>query len=246
MPEAGLEFPELELIDSLIYRLDSLINESDSAPLVIAAAGQAKRAVYRILNNPVLDRKPKTAEAVLLDDAKLVLQCSKTDLVRQSTLEVVVQASKNGRGENMAVINGRVDGIKRVRGGYHVEIEVVDRRMRRITPGQKIRECLRRNDVSGWNRWCQDIRDEIELTGIDLKNSDLSGYDFCGADLSGSDLSGANLTGAVLAGADLRHCNLANVTVTGADFFHAFMNSSQEPLLGQSGMPEVESVIFGN
>jgi hypothetical protein len=244
MPDATADFQELELIDSLISRLDGLINESDSAPLFIASPEQAKRAFYRAFNGAGLDRKLGASEAVFLDDSRLILHCNKTDLVRQAVLEVTVQASKNGRGENIAMVNGRVIGLKRVRGGYDVEIEISGRSMRRITPGQKLRECIGKNDSAGWNRWCQDIRDGIELTGMNLRGMDLSGYDLCCADLSGADLSGANLSGAILAGADLRQCAMANATAAGADFFHASMDRSQEPLLAQSGLLEMESVVF--
>ena len=244
MAEALAEFQELELISGLIGKLENLINESDSVPLVISSPDQAKRAAYVILNSASLDRKPKPAEAAALNESRLILHCNKTDLVKQTQLEVTIQAGKNGRGENMATVTGRVAGLKRVRGGYDIEIAVTELRMSRITPGQKLRECLNRKDAATWNRWCQDIRDEIDLTGMDLRQQDLSGYDLCCADLSGSDLTGANLTGAILAGANLRQCRLDNAAVTATDFFHAVMNRGQAQLLAQSGMPEVESVVF--
>jgi hypothetical protein len=244
MAEALAEFQELGLVNSLISGLENLITESDSVPLVISSPDQAKRAAYVILNATTLDRKPKPAEAMALNESRLILHCNKTDLVKQANLEVTIQAGKNGRGENTAVVTGRVLGLKRVRGGYDIEIGVGELRMSRITPGQKLRECLGRKDTAAWNRWCQDILDEIDLTGMDLRQQDLSGYDLCCADLSGSDLTGANLAGTILAGANLRQCKLENVTVTTTDFFHAVMHRGQVQLLAQSGMPEIESVVF--
>ncbi|MDR2390278.1 MAG: pentapeptide repeat-containing protein [Planctomycetota bacterium] len=238
------EFQELELLDSLIFRLEALINESDSAPLVIASPAQSRRAMYTVPNNPAFDRKPKSGEAVLLNDKSLILHCTKTDLVRQIVIEVAIHANKNGHGENMAMVSGRVVALRRVRGGYDIEIEVAGQRMARITPGQKIRECLRRGDAAGWNRWCQDIADAIDLTGIALENAELAGYDLCCADLTGSDLSGANLAGAILSGADLRQCKLDDATMIGADLFHSSMLRVQAPFLLQSGMVEAESVTF--
>lgn len=246
MPVEEAAFPELELVDRLIGGLEALIHESDETPLSIESSQQARRAVYRILaaSNPS-DRKSHTADAIYLDSAKLVLRCSSTEVVRLTPLEVVIQAEKTGRGETMALITGKAHAIKRVRGGYDVEIEIREMHKTRITPGQKLRECLNRTDAAAWNRWCQDIRDGmLELVGMDLTASDLSGYDLCCADLSGSDLSGANLTGAILAGANLTQCAMDKATVTGADFFRARMRKGQASLVRQSGMPEVESVVY--
>lgn len=238
-------FPELALIDELITGLEALIAESDETPLAITSTDKPKRAVYRVLNDTSpTGRKARTGEAVHLDAERLVLRCNTTEVVKQTPMEVAVMAEKSGRGESMAIIKGKAIGLKRVRGGYDIEIEIREMRKTRVTPGQKLRECLGKGDVTGWNRWCQDIRDNIELIGMDLKRADLAGYDLCCTDLTGADLSGANLSGAILAGADLVHCRLENVTVTGADFFRARMNRDQAPLLQLCGMPEVESVVF--
>ena len=238
-------YPELALVDELIGKLEALITESDETPLAISTAEQPKRSVYRIIGNSAIpDRKPKPAEAVYLDESHLILRCAKTEVVRQTTLEIAVQAEKSGRGETMAVVIGKALSLKRVRGGYDIDIEITEMRKTRVTPGQKLRECLGKNDPAAWNRWCQDIRDTMELAGMDLKKADLSGYDLCCSDLSGADLTGANLTGAILAGADLSGCTLEKATVTGADFFRAKMTRAQAWLLPLSGMPEVESVIF--
>lgn len=245
MPEATLKYPELELVDKLIYGLEALIHESDETPLSIAVNQRPKRAVYRIVGaaSPS-ERKINTSDAVYFDAIRLVLRCNNTEVVRQTPLEVMVQAEKSGRGETMAIILGKAQNLKRVRGGYDIEVEISEMRKTRITPSQKLRECLGKNDAATWNRWCQDIRDSIELMGMDLQAADLAGYDLCCADLSGSNLTGANLTGANLAGADLTHCTLDKATVTGADFFRAKMQREQAPLVQLSGMPEVESVIF--
>ena len=245
MPETAIAFPELELLDSLIVGLEELIHESDETPLSIDNNQRPRRAFYRILGTTSpSDRKINAGDAVYLDATKLVLRCNNTEVVRLTPMEVMVQAEKSGRGETMAIIQGRAQNLKRVRGGYDIDIEISEMRKSRITPGQKLRECLGKNDSNAWNRWCQDIRDNIELMGMDLRKAELGGYDLCCADLTGSDLTGANLTGTVLAGADLSHCIMERVTVTGTDFFRAKMNRSQAPLLQQSGMPEIESVIF--
>lgn len=243
--QAAPAFPELELIDQLITGLEALITESDESPLSIGLSDRPRRAFYRVLNDPSpTGRKAKTGEAVYLDSDKLVLRCNTTEVVKMTPMEVVVQAEKSGRGETMAVIKGKALVLRRVRGGYDIEIEINEMRKTRVTPGQKLRECLGKNDVTGWNRWCQDIWDGIELIGMDLKRADLSGYDLCCSDLTGANLSGANLSGAILAGANLVHCRMENVTVTGTDFFRAKMTREQGQLLQLSGMPEVESVVF--
>ena len=240
-----LTFPELELVDSLIAGLEALIHESDETPLTIEANQKPKRAVYRILTgNSPSERKVRIGDAVYLNANMIVLRCNTTEVVRLTPLEIMVQAEKSGRGETMAIIRGKARELKRVRGGYDIEIDIEEMRKTRVTPSQKLRECLHKNDSTGWNRWCQDIRDDIELMGMDLRRADLTGYDLCCADFTGSDLTGANLSGAILAGADLTHCIMEKVSVAGADFFHAKMSRSQAPLLQQSGMPEVESVVF--
>lgn len=245
MPESISEFPQLELVDSLIAGLEALLVESDELPLSIKLSDRPKRVVYRLLGNIVMsDRKPKIADAVYLDETRLVLHCSKTEVVKAMQVEAAIQAEKGGRGETTAIVTGRVAGLKRVRGGYDIEIDIKEMRKTRVSPDQKLHECLGKNDPAGWNRWRQDINDNLELMGVTLKNADLSGYDLSCADLTGSDLTGANLTGTILAGADLSHCALDDATVTGADFFRAKMNRAQAPLLAQSGMLEVESVIF--
>lgn len=238
-------FPELALIDQLIAGLEALIAESDESPLHIDSHQPSKRAIYRIIGtNTPIEKKKLPCDAIYLDGTKLILRCNNTEAVRQTQLEVAVQAEKSGRGETMAMIRGKVTNTKRVRGGYDLEIDIVEMRKTRITPGQKLRECLGKSDQAAWNRWCQDIKGNLELIGMDLKRADLTGYDLCCADLTGSDLSGANLAGAVLAGADLTGCKLDSATVAGTDFFRAKMKRSQAAVLAQSGMPEVESVLF--
>ncbi len=239
-------FPELELLDSLIAGLEHLIAESDETPLTIETNQKPKRAAYRILLPGVSpsERKVKFGDAVYLNNNLLIIRCNTTEVVRLTPMEVIIQIEKGGNGETKAVVTGKARDLKRVRGGYDIEIDIEEMRKTRVTPGQKLRECLAKNDTSGWNRWCQDIPDKIELTGVDLRRADLTGYDLCCADLNGSDLSGANLTNAVLAGADLSHCVMEKVSTAGADFFRAKMNRTQAALLQQSGMPEVESVIF--
>lgn len=245
MPEEAVSFPELELLDELLSSLEALIQESDETPLSIEAHQKPRRAVYRILSaaSPS-ERKSFFGDGVYLDADKLILRCTNTGVVRLTPLEVTVQAEKSGRGETMAIINGRARDLRRVRGGYDIEVEIDEMRKVRVTPSQKLRECLDKADPTAWNRWCQDIRDSLELIGMDLAGADLGGYDLCCADLSGSDLTGANLSGAILAGADLTRCVLDRASVAGADFFRARMNRAHAGLLNQAGMPEVESVVF--
>lgn len=238
----------IEMLDDLIVKLQLLITQADETPLVITLQDQSKRAVYRPIGNVAntVDRKPKTADAIYLTAAKLILRCAKTEVVRLMSVEVTVTGGKNGRGEISFVITGTVSGLKRVRGGYEVEIDIGETRRVQVTPGQKLRESVEKNDAAGWNRWCQDIKDTIDLAGISLPNADLTGYDLCCADLTGADLSGSDLSNAVLAGADLSHTNLDSVKAAGADFFRARMNRKHAALLGSSGMPEKESVVFGD
>ncbi len=236
-------YSELELLDGLIAQLEGLISESDESPLLIDINDAPKRGNYRV----VADRrntKSHSCDAVYLDDSRLVFRCTRSEVVRLAPLEVTIQAEKSGRGETFATITGKALGTRRVRGGYEIEMEVAEPRKTRITPGQRLRDCVSRGDVAGWNRWVQEIRDNIELMNVNLRKADLSGFDLCCCDLSGSDLSDANLTGAILAGSDLSQCNLERTTVFGADFFRAKMTRQQASLLPLSGMPEVESVFF--
>lgn len=245
MPDAAVSFPELELLDQLLSSLEALIQESDEAPLAIEAHQRPRRAVYRVLSaTSPSEKKSFFGEAIFLDATRLVLRCNTTTAVRQTPIEATVQAEKSGRGETTAIITGKALTIRRVRGGYDIDIEISETRKIRVTPSQKLRECVDKGDSAAWNRWCQDIRDSVELVGMDLHGADLSGYDLCCADLTGSDLAGANLTGAILAGSDLTECNLEKAVVTGTDFFRAKLNRAHAPLVAQAGLPEVESVIF--
>ncbi len=242
---ATVEFQELALVDELIAGLEALITESDEAPLSIDATQRPKKSVYRNLSaTNQQERKPHPCDAVYLDPQMVTLRCNSTELVRQTPLEIMIQAEKSGRGETMAIIKGKAKEIKRIRGGYDIDIDIAEMRKTRTTPGQKLRECLQKNDAATWNRWVQDIPGRVELTGMDLKNAELNGYDFCCADFTGSDFTGANLGGAILAGADLRNCVMERVTAAGADLFRARLNRIHAPLVSQSGMPETESVIL--
>lgn len=240
-------FPELELIDSLIAGVEALITESDETPFYIDMHQAPRKAFYRIFNSGIRGQSDKRiyhADAVFLNDECLILRCNDTSVVKQMQLHATVQAEKSSRGEVLVVMQGKVRELKRIQGGYDVEIEITETRKIKITPAQKLRDCILHNDVTGWNRWCNDIPGSLELTGTDMRMTNLSGYDLCLADFTGSDFTGANLSGAIFAGAVLRDCVLENVTVTGTDFFHARMNRSQAALLQQSGMPEIESVVF--
>lgn len=244
--DAVTTYPELQIINSLIQQIEALIAESDVTPLRIEPPDPPRRAVYRVIGNSISlsTRKAHSCEAVRLDGSKLVLRCPKTELVRQMNLEVTVFAEKTGRGESYAGIVGKVTGLRRIRGGYDIDVDIIEKRMQQVAAVQRLREFISKNDAQGWNRWCQEISGSLELKGMDLHQADLSGYDLCCADLAGSDLSDANLAGAILAGADLSECDINGAMVAGADFFRAKLNRSQAWVLPVSGMPEVESVLF--
>lgn len=244
---ASTMFPELDLIDSLINGLELLLTESDETPLRIETTDRPKRATYRILNvTSPTERRMHAAEAVYLDGSTLILRCNDTQAVRQTQMEVTVRAEKTGRGEVIAVLAGKVRELQRVRGGYDVALDILDMRKHKITPAQKLRDCVNHGDAAGWNRWCHDIVGIIELNNMDLRSVDLNGYDLCCVDFAGSDFTGANLSGAIMAGSDISQCILENVTAVGTDLFNARMNRAQAALVQQSGMPEVESVVFEN
>ncbi|EAC2858190.1 pentapeptide repeat-containing protein [Listeria monocytogenes] len=68
-------------------------------------------------------------------------------------------------------------------------------------------------------KWLRDEGGErADLTGADLRHTNLSN-----AVLTGADLTHANLSNADLTGADLRHANLSNAVLTGADLTHAVL-----------------------
>ena len=242
---AAAEFAELSLVDELIAGLEALIAESDETPLFIDSSQRPRRSAYRnLVAANLAERKLRPCDAVHLDAQNLTLRCNTTEVVRQTPLEVTIQAEKSCRGETMATIIGKVREIRRVRGGYEIDIDISETRKNRTTPSQKLRECLRKNDAATWNRWVQDIPGHLELMGMDLKKADLSGFDLCCTDFTGSDFTGANLGGAILGGSILRNCVLEKVTAAGADLFMANLDRMHAPLVVQSGMPETESVIL--
>ncbi len=243
--EPVVEFPELSLVDELIAGLEALITESDETPLSIELTQRPRRSVYRNLSAAgPQERKLHGCDAVYLSAERLTLRCNTTEVVRQVPLEIMIQAEKSGRGETMAIIKGKAREIRRVRGGYDIDVDIAEMRKTRMTPSQKLRECLLKSDAATWNRWVQDIPGRVDLMGMDLKNAELAGFDLCCADFTGSDFSGANLGGSILAGADLRNCAMEGVSVAGADLFRARMNRTQASLVSQAGLPETESVIL--
>ncbi|HAC2959947.1 TPA_asm: pentapeptide repeat-containing protein [Listeria monocytogenes] len=64
------------------------------------------------------------------------------------------------------------------------------------------------------------------LTGADLRHTNLSNAVLTGADLTHANLRHTNLSNAVLTGADLRHTNLSNAVLTGADLTHANLSNA--------------------
>ncbi|EAC2704501.1 pentapeptide repeat-containing protein [Listeria monocytogenes] len=71
-------------------------------------------------------------------------------------------------------------------------------------------------------KWLRDEGGErADLTGADLRHTNLTN-----AVLSGADLRHANLTNADLSGADLRHANLTNADLSGADLRHANLTNA--------------------
>ncbi|EAF3550096.1 pentapeptide repeat-containing protein [Listeria monocytogenes] len=71
-------------------------------------------------------------------------------------------------------------------------------------------------------KWLRDEGGErADLTGADLRHTNLTN-----AVLTGADLRHTNLTNAVLSGADLRHANLTNADLSGADLRHANLTNA--------------------
>lgn len=242
---AEIAFPELELVDTLIAGLESLLAESDEIPLRIDSTQSPKRALYRILGGSgPEERRVYTSEAIRLDGTTLYLRCQDTHLVKQTPVQVTVQTEKTGRGEVMAIFQGKVRETKRIQGGYEVILDTTGTNKFRVTAAQKLRDFIANNDATGWNRWCYDIPGVIELTDMDLRMAELNGFDLCCANFTGSDFSGANLSGAIMAGANFTRCDMKNVTAVGTDLFNARLSRNQAFLLQQSGMPEVDSVII--
>lgn len=242
---AEIAFPELEMVDGLIAGLEALLVESDETPLRIDSTHPPKRAIYKIFGGGgPSERRVYHAEALFLDDTRLVLRCQDTHLVKQTPVQVTIQAEKSGRGEVIAIFKGKVKDLKRVQGGYDVFIEIAETNKLRVTAAQKLRDFVAHGDAMGWNRWCHDIPGIIELVGMDLRSVDLNGFDLCCADLTGSDLTGANLSGAIMSGSILIRCVIKNVTAVGTDLFAARLSRNHASLLQQSGMPEVDSVII--
>jgi hypothetical protein len=75
---------------------------------------------------------------------------------------------------------------------------------------------LRGTDLRGANLRGTDLRD-ANLYGADLRDANLYGADLRGANLYGADLRGANLQGANLQGANLRETNLYFANFSGAN-----------------------------
>ncbi len=146
--EAVVEFPELSLVDELIAGLEALITESDETPLSIESTQRPRKSVYRNLTaTNSQERKLHPCEAVYLSGERLTLRCHNTEIVRQMALEIMIQAEKSGRGETMAIVKGKAREIRRVRGGYDIDVDIAEMRKTRMTPSQKLRECLLKNDA---------------------------------------------------------------------------------------------------
>ena len=83
-----------------------------------------------------------------------------------------------------------------------------------------------------WDEWRTENPDvNIDLSGADLSNADLSDVNLSGADLSdvnlsSADLNHANLSEANLSSADLNHANLSEVDFSGADLTMADLSST--------------------
>ncbi|GAA4737019.1 toll/interleukin-1 receptor domain-containing protein [Flavisolibacter ginsenosidimutans] len=91
--------------------------------------------------------------------------------------------------------------------------------------------------VESWNKWRETkIYAYPDLSGINLKDTNLSGADLSGANLSQTYLAGANLSGcdlsyaillgANLAGADLSNAQLRDGNYSGADFSRADLSDT--------------------
>jgi hypothetical protein len=100
------------------------------------------------------------------------------------------------------------------------EVEIADsfaERSIRDQRGEAIRQALKSgSDLSGCNLRDSDLRDS-DLSGCNLRDSDLSGCNLSGCNLSGCNLSGCNLRDSDLRDSDLRDSDLSGCNLRDSD-----------------------------
>ena len=82
-------------------------------------------------------------------------------------------------------------------------------------------------DVDAWNRWREENPQlHPDLSGANLRDTDLRVADLVAADLSGAQLIMANLSGADLREADLSGANLVGARLVGVDIEDAELSAA--------------------
>jgi uncharacterized protein YjbI with pentapeptide repeats len=95
-----------------------------------------------------------------------------------------------------------------------------------------INECIEKQDITIWNKWRQENPNiRPDLSGIDIRRTNLSnaalqGVILKGANLRGADLSWADLTGADLNKTNLRRTNLSAANLTEVNFSEANLSEA--------------------
>ena len=85
-----------------------------------------------------------------------------------------------------------------------------------------IREAVEKHDIALWNTWRRDNPEALpDLSGADLRRSDLKHAAFRGAIFRDANLRGADFTDADLSGADLSEANLSRADLREANFSRA-------------------------
>ena len=93
----------------------------------------------------------------------------------------------------------------------------------------------------------EDGGEKANLSGSDLRWSNLSGSDLSGSDLrwsnlSGSDLSWSDLSGSDLSGSDLRWSNLSGSNLSGSDLSGSDLSGSN--LSGSKGLDSAKNLFY--
>lgn len=236
----------IEVIDRLVLQLESALDAVADYEFVAVAGRPPRRGTFRIVSSAYVslaDRKPRSVDVLLMRGAEMMFQ-SRDNVARRATLEVTVLTKKTGEGEVLHVVQATVTDVKRSMGGYEVYCALTGLQRMAVPAYRRFLDCVTNEDPVGWSRWCADLREPAVLRDLDLQRTDLTRFDLCCADLAGSDLSDANLSGALLSGANLSGCCLDGAQVAGADLFGARIPSDYRGLVANSGMIEVESVIF--
>ena len=239
--------PELAALDRLIAALDAIVSDTEDKDWRLEPGAPPVKAVYRPVGAAAQmgsDKNPRPAVAISFVNDELTMRATQGDLVRLMELEAVVFLGKTGRSQLTRVLRGRLQGRRRVSGGYEFTMKIESQRRVQVTAAQKLHDAIERNDPSIWNRWCADLVDGADLERIDAGNARLAGFDLSFANLADADLSGADLSGAGLGGANLEGANLDGAKMAGADLFRARIPRKYAALVLEAGLVEMESVIL--